>query len=572
MNNIVIIILMNFLLTDAIQSQTPEHYPGYPKIIDSLRAPYSGASVPLVTDLDKDGQKEIAFVAAGVASPSYMLYVIKSNGKISDGFPKGYNTSIRNLASGDVDGDGYIDIAIRFSNSIDVIDRFGNSLPGFPISYIDGDIGPSQIISLYDLDNNGKLEIIVNRLRELCVFNFNGEMRNGWPQPIVGQARRNPAIGNIDNKGDAEIIFATYKQLSAYPWADSATLRIYRSDGSAFSDNWPNYYDSLYSNWGASPSIVLNYNNIDSTVILMVSEGRWDNTGNRITRLTKYNIFGDILNQNYQSTINGLGTLVIGDVNMDGSLEFAAGGQGYPNLTLYSKNLEKLNGWPQEGDGSYYITPIIGKFTNDNNLNVVANNWKAVDPDGFGNVFAYNYNGSPLSWSPLRPIGIVEAISAADLNNDGSVELIAISSQTGNECYLHIWTIPGIPYTNEDFPWPQYGHDRYRTNQYGFVPPDEPVGIQPISTNVPDKYSLYQNYPNPFNPVTNLEFGISKLGFVTLKVYNALGAEVVTLVNDELSPGTYKVVFDGSEYSSGVYFYKIQTEDFQETKRMILLK
>jgi hypothetical protein len=57
-----------------------------------------------------------------------------------------------------------------------------------------------------------------------------------------------------------------------------------------------------------------------------------------------------------------------------------------------------------------------------------------------------------------------------------------------------------------------------------------------------------------------------------LKVYDALGKELVTLVNDKLSPGTYKLVFDGSAYSSGVYFYKLQTEDFQETKRMILLK
>jgi len=57
-----------------------------------------------------------------------------------------------------------------------------------------------------------------------------------------------------------------------------------------------------------------------------------------------------------------------------------------------------------------------------------------------------------------------------------------------------------------------------------------------------------------------------------LKIYNVLGKELVTLVNDNLSPGTYKVAFDGSAYSSGVYFYKLQIEDFQETKRMILLK
>ena len=65
---------------------------------------------------------------------------------------------------------------------------------------------------------------------------------------------------------------------------------------------------------------------------------------------------------------------------------------------------------------------------------------------------------------------------------------------------------------------------------------------------------------------------VLNLEFVSLKIYNVLGKELVTLVNDNLSPGTYKVAFDGSAYSSGVYFYKLQTEDFQETKRMILLK
>ena len=572
MNILVKIVLIIFLFVVSIQSQTPEYYPGFPRIIDSLRAPYSGASVPLITDLDKDGQREIVFVVAGAVTPSYMLYVINSNGEVQDGYPKGYNTPIRNLASGDVDGNGYLDIAIRFSNSIDVIDRSGNSLSGFPISYIDVDLGPSQIISLYDLDNNGKLEIIVNRLREICVFNFNGEIRNGWPQPIVGQANRNPAIGNIDNNGNAEIIFATYKQLSSYPWADSATLRIYRSDGSAFSNNWPDYYDSLYSNFGASPSLILNSNNIDSTFILMVSEGRSDITGNRINRLTKYNIFSDVLNQNYQSSINSLGTLVIGDVNKDGNPEFALGGQGFPNLTLYSTNLDRLNGWPQEGDGSYYVTPIIGKFTNGNYLNLLANNWKAIEPSGFGNVFAYYYDGSPLSWSPLRPVGLVEAISASDLNNDGSVELIAISSLTGNESYLHIWTIPGIPYTNEDFPWPQYSHDRYRTNQYGFIPPDEPVGIQPNSTLVPERFSLYQNYPNPFNPATMIKFDIRTSAFTQLTIFDALGREIETIVNEDLKPGTYSLTFDGSKYTSGVYFYRLISDRYTKTRGMILIK
>lgn len=96
--------------------------------------------------------------------------------------------------------------------------------------------------------------------------------------------------------------------------------------------------------------------------------------------------------------------------------------------------------------------------------------------------------------------------------------------------------------------------------------------IYDITTEIPSKYDLAQNYPNPFNPVTNLEFGISNLRFVTLKVYDMLGKEVSTLVNEKLNPGTYKVEFDGSSLPGGVYFYRLTSGDFTDTRRMMLIK
>jgi gingipain R len=89
---------------------------------------------------------------------------------------------------------------------------------------------------------------------------------------------------------------------------------------------------------------------------------------------------------------------------------------------------------------------------------------------------------------------------------------------------------------------------------------------------IPNSFSLSQNYPNPFNPVTHLEFGISNLGFVTLKVYDILGNEVKTLVNESKPAGKYEVEFDGSNFSSGIYFYKLTAGDFSEVKKMTLLK
>jgi photosystem II stability/assembly factor-like uncharacterized protein len=95
---------------------------------------------------------------------------------------------------------------------------------------------------------------------------------------------------------------------------------------------------------------------------------------------------------------------------------------------------------------------------------------------------------------------------------------------------------------------------------------------------VPESYSLFQNYPNPFNPCTVIRFEIQKSEFssqnsaVTLIIYDLMGREVQTLVNDILQPGMYETTFDGSNYSSGVYFYQMRVGDFCVTKRLILLK
>jgi len=98
------------------------------------------------------------------------------------------------------------------------------------------------------------------------------------------------------------------------------------------------------------------------------------------------------------------------------------------------------------------------------------------------------------------------------------------------------------------------------------------IGITSISSNVPDKYSLSQNYPNPFNPTTNINFNVPKSGLVKMIVYDINGREISTLVNQEMTPGSYKVDFDGSSLSSGIYYYTLTSGDFVETKKMMLVK
>ena len=91
--------------------------------------------------------------------------------------------------------------------------------------------------------------------------------------------------------------------------------------------------------------------------------------------------------------------------------------------------------------------------------------------------------------------------------------------------------------------------------------------------NIPDKFSLEQNYPNPFNPSTKIRYNLPQNSFVNLKVYNAIGTEVVSLVNNVMPAGNHEVIFDASGLNSGVYFYTLKTGDnFIQTKKMILMK
>ena len=100
---------------------------------------------------------------------------------------------------------------------------------------------------------------------------------------------------------------------------------------------------------------------------------------------------------------------------------------------------------------------------------------------------------------------------------------------------------------------------------------EDPTGVDD-DPSLPTKFSLAQNYPNPFNPSTKIRFQIAEIGYVSLKIYDVLGNEVATLVNEEKPSGIYEVKFDAKNLPSGIYFYKLQSGSFVETKKMVLVK
>ncbi len=109
-----------------------------------------------------------------------------------------------------------------------------------------------------------------------------------------------------------------------------------------------------------------------------------------------------------------------------------------------------------------------------------------------------------------------------------------------------------------------------------FVISNDPVnivlGINTVNTAIPVDFSLSQNYPNPFNPTTTFGFKIADFGFVQLKIYDQIGQEIAVLVNEDMRPGTYSFDWNAANQPSGVYFYRLTTDGFTDTKKMVLVK
>ena len=172
--------------------------------------------------------------------------------------------------------------------------------------------------------------------------------------------------------------------------------------------------------------------------------------------------------------------------------------------------------------------------------------------------------------------------TAVELNNSGFEIQRAVESgklKVESEKWSNIGFVKGSGKTNEPQNYTftdrnlSSGKYKYRLKQIDFNGNYEYFELaEEVSIGIPDKFELSQNYPNPFNPVTNLEFGISNLEFVTLKIYDVLGRELVTLVNEIKEPGYHKLKFDAGNLASGVYFYRMEAGDFVAVKKFVLMK
>ncbi|MDP3445515.1 MAG: T9SS type A sorting domain-containing protein, partial [Ignavibacteria bacterium] len=132
-------------------------------------------------------------------------------------------------------------------------------------------------------------------------------------------------------------------------------------------------------------------------------------------------------------------------------------------------------------------------------------------------------------------------------------------------------SLQGVSFANSSDGW-AVGSNGAILKWIGGQLPDLPVSVEENKNNIPSDFELKQNYPNPFNPTTKIQYSTPKSDFVILKVYNLLGKEIATLVNEYKSPGKYEIEFHATDLPSGVYFYTLSSGNYSQTKKILLLR
>ena len=314
------------------------------------------------------------------------------------------------------------------------------------------------------------------------------------------------------------------------------------SNGLFFSTNNGDEWVREFGSWTSSPVAVATSNQF---AIMGNLSNVYSTTNNGLNWITMNQGSSPSINDNLSLAING-NTIYAGCFGV--YLSFLGGNswtQINGNLTGNSRYINEL----RYANNKIYIVTDAGIYSSSNN----GTNW-------------VNLN-APLSSTSIWSLSV--------LNSNifiGTATKTYFSSNDGANWSDITVGLPANPNVTEISYNNQYIFAMLQTGAVYRLLKSSIIGINTISTEVPSKYSLSQNYPNPFNPTTNIEFSLPEKSFVKLKVFDISGREVSQLVNENLTAGTFKYDFNAENLPSGTYFYKLETDKFSETKKMIVLK
>lgn len=253
------------------------------------------------------------------------------------------------------------------------------------------------------------------------------------------------------------------------------------------------------------------------------------------------------------------------------------------NITLQSYDDSAYVIWGKKLDRVYSI-PAYDPAHPYSEFTVIGwdEKYEKSGPSSYDAFFSQLYFGTTSDMYPLQPRLMYAVVSEHDWVSAQSltIDLYPNPTETMDSIALKLFT------------YGTYGEVDFRGIKIFYAHKDSVSGIGTVDSTVvinifgdkttaidvphgtiPQNFSLSQNYPNPFNPTTTINYSVPSYTHVSLKVYDVLGREVMTLVDEEKSVGNYTVKFDGSDLPSGTYFYRLQTDNgFVETKKMVLIK
>jgi hypothetical protein len=528
------------------------NFPGFPKHLSG--SSYEGS---IFCNMDSDPEPEIVF------NTTYQIYALNMDGSNVPGWPVTVSPYPLECAPsyGDIDGDSQGEIVavshgLTSGGYIYAFKKNGTAVTGFPINH--GYTSRTPVLA--DLDNNGTMEIIVNERvsRVVTVYKGDGTVYPGWPRQIDHVPASSAAVGDIDGDGHPEIIGESYYSL--YAWhANGDTV-------AGFPFTMPNGVNSY-----SSPVLA----DLDGDNMREIIFGTHVLSGGGYVYVLKNN--GTVLSGWPKTTSYWIySPPAVGYIDADNVLDIAIGDgggtiSGTPVFSLFAwnKNGVALTGFPVTGLWSIDNQPVIADIDNDNMSEIIIDD--NTTESGMGKYPAFNHDGTPVSGWPIYTTGTTffHTPCLLDINNNGILDIIGAGTEgSGAYTNLYLWNT-GIVFNPGKIYNPIWQYNERHNGVFG----DNPlVGVNGNTSSVPKEFKLYSNYPNPFNPSTRIKYDLPVTDFVRLVVYDILGREAALLVNRQQQAGTHEIVWDASNYPSGVYFYKLTGDKFSGTGKMVLVK
>jgi len=330
----------------------------------------------------------------------------------------------------------------------------------------------------------------------------------------------------------------------------------------------------------------------DSGIVLRTTNGgaNWvHQTSGTMNRLYDVSFTDD-----YNGTVTGLNGTILKTIN--GGVTWVQQTSGTTNL-LPGVSFTDANNGTTVGLSGTILRTTNGGINWIHQTSGTTNNLTSVSFIDANIGTAVGWNGTILrtiiggGLAPFPPTNLTAKVDTLKVlltwqdnfnNEDGFVVQKKNGDTTSSKSFFSIDTLGAnvITYTDTNFMIDTiYSYRVNAFNIYGLsgysnivtITVPQPVGVME-NEKFPIQFTLNQNYPNPFNPTTTIKYAIPQQSFVNIAIYNLLGEKILTLINEEKQPGNYEVLFDGSNLSSGVYFYKIVSSNFIETKKLILMK